>query len=62
LKNAILADIPTDPDWAESIAVNVLNAVVGKFVTTTTKYGILNTNLNFLVIGPSGTRSARALL
>lgn len=54
LRDAILKDIPTNPDWAESIATNVLNAVVGEHICTTTQIGELNTNLIFTEIGPSG--------
>ena len=50
---AILADIPTSPDWAESIALTVEATVLGK-VRVLTKIGPLSLNLWNLMIGPSG--------
>jgi hypothetical protein len=54
LKKTILKDIPTNPDWAESIAVTTLNAVVADRIFAVDKIGPLHPNLFFLAIGPSG--------
>ncbi len=51
--NAILTDIPTSPDWAESIAMTLLATVLGK-VKVLTKIGPMGLNIWNLMIGPSG--------
>jgi len=53
-KNFILKHVPTNPDWAESVATNVLATVLDRKVHIMTKIGRLHPNLFFLVIGPSG--------
>jgi len=50
---AILSDIPTSPDWAESIALTVESTVLSK-VRVLTKIGPLSLNIWNLMIGPSG--------
>lgn len=54
LKQSILKSHPTEPLWAEACAIAILNSIVGRFITTTTQYGSIKTNLNFLTIGMSG--------
>jgi len=55
--NFILQHVPaTNPDWAESVAINVLNAVVGSKIHIWTEIGRLYTNLFFLNIGRARER------
>ena len=51
--NFILEHHDTSPDWAESIACNVLATAMGKKIRIETRIGALYPNLFFLVIGPS---------
>lgn len=53
-RDFILEHVPTNKDWAESVAINVFNTVLGKDIEIHTQIGKLNTNLFFLCIGPSG--------
>ena len=54
-KNFIMKYVKaTNPDWAESVAVNILNAAIGNNVHIWTKYGEMYSNLFFLNIGASG--------
>jgi len=53
-KTYILDRIPTQPEWAEAIAITVLSTAVGPDRKLPDRIGKLELNTWFLMIGPSG--------
>jgi len=52
-RDFLLSRLPTNPLWAENIALTMLSSVLGK-VTFPNKYGPVKLNIGTLMIGPSG--------